>query len=427
MSSGTSIQGNPARMPSPAKPNSELVDGLHIWLSWLTGLLLPVYFLDESISLKAPLLPLMAACLLLLSAFLNLREPKANGAWQLALAVLAIGYVTGLFASGYRYGLAANALYPLLFMLLCWNRPDTFGRLAKGLALGILAVVMLGTYRFVTGEGGLPTEHLLGYWGIKYTEATRNSDALAPLLACLIALAATVRGRELGVPSWLRPLWWGVLGLSLPTLVLTYSRSAWLALLVFALAFAGAGLRRLLVLGLASALSLLVLVVVVVFWAPGILELVGDAASLLERLRSIYDPTVDSSNAERRRLLAYAFDLGWSYPLLGAGSGRFECCFTALGYLDLRDALHPENLFFHLLSEFGMPVAAAAVLLFVSAIASGLRPRADIRQRAAGAFLLAMFTWLQFNSELPSLLVWVLLGLSMAAAVPAGGPRKAEA
>lgn len=133
-------------------------------------------------------------------------------------------------------------------------------------------------------------------------------------------------------------------------------------------------------------------------------------AALGERFASIYDPKITSSNNERGQLLAYALNVGLEHPLLGAGYGRFNCCTSELGFRQLHSALHPENLFIHLLSEFGIFVGIFSLALFITVALHGLRS-SFYAQRAAARMLLALMVWLQFNSELPSLFIWSVLGI----------------
>lgn len=381
--------------------------------SRLLGLLLPAYLLDESIAFKSIATPLLLAALaglLLTSRYGSADRPPVA---RLGLFVFAAAYLSSVAVSALEHSPPINAAYPIVFAVLAIRRPAAIREFVVGFFAGTMLLVLLGWYRFVTGEGGTPSEHALGYWGIKYTLATRNSDALAPLLGMVGAVFVLSRRTAAGARQ---RRFIGILALVLcvPALALTYSRSAWLAAAAFLVLAHHGDLRRLVKAALIVAVMGLGLLVAVNAFAPELVQSIADLAALAERLRSIYDPSVDSSNDERRRLLTYAVELGWSHPLAGAGIGQFNCCYGEFGYPDLKAALHPENLFFHLWAENGIACALGLVIAVASA-ALDRRPAPEA-SRLARAVLVTMVIWLQFNSELPSLLVWIVLGLAWSSA-----------
>lgn len=380
------------------------------WIALLSGLLLPVYLLDDSVALKSVLSPVIGlACFAWLFAS-RFDGRAAGGALCLALLCFAGSYALSLAASALGMGLTLNAAYPLLFVGLCLRAPTGIGPFVRGLFVSLLAITVFGWVRFISGEGGAPGEHALGYWGIKYTEATRNNDALAPILVSALALAAFQRLHEGSARAW-RLLVWFALLIGIPALALTFARSAWIAVVCFVVLQSGSNWRVFVRLALSLAVAGTVLMAVAAMIIPDFFEQAVDLAALLERLQSIYDPSISSSNADRSRLLTYGVLLGLNHPLFGVGAGQFECCFAEFGFSDLLGALHPENLILHLFSEFGIVPAFSALAVIAIAIARGLRSRAPNRH-SAGALLTALMLFLQMNSELPSLFVWVLLGVT---------------
>lgn len=387
-------------------PWSDANFGWQRWLAVLAGLLLPIYLLDESIELKTMLSPAIGgACLVWLLSSRFVRG-MGSSAWRLLLLFFVVSYMISLAASAIAVGFTLNAVYPLLFVGFCLRRPTVVRSFAFGLFVGLLGVALLGWYRFVTGEGGLISEHALGYWGVKYTEATRNSDALVPLLVSATALALIQR-RPTGA---LRVLSLMALVIGLPALALTFARSAWLAIIAFLLLCGSSNWRMLLRVALLAVFVGLALFIVVSSVAPGFVADALDLVALLERLQSIYDPSIESSNSERVRLLTYAAEVGLGHPLIGAGAGQFGCCVEELGFRDLLGMRHPENLFMHLFSEFGVVPSLSALAIVTIACVRGLRA-ASAERRLAGAALAGLILWLQMNSELPSLFIWVLLGV----------------
>lgn len=387
-------------------PWSDADAGWQRWPAVLAGLLLPIYLLDESIELKTVLSPAIGgACLawLLSSRFVR---GMGSSTWRLLLLCFVVSYTISLAISAIAVGFTLNALYPLLFVGFCLRRPTVVRSFAFGLFVGLLGVALLGWYRFVTWEGGLISEHALGYWGVKYTESTRNSDALVPLLVSATAVALIQR-RPTGV---LRALSLMALVIGLPALALTFARSAWLAAITFLLLCGSSNWRMLLRVALLAVFVGLALFVVVSSVAPSFVANALDLVALLERLQSVYDPSIESSNSERVRLLTYAAEVGLEHPLIGAGAGQFGCCVEKLGFPDLLGMRHPENLFMHLFSEFGVVPSLSALAVVIIASVRGLCA-ASSERRLAGAALAGLILWLQMNSELPSLFIWVLLGV----------------
>lgn len=381
-------------------------------LALLAGLLLPFYVLDGSSGLKTMLLPAIGASTLSWLLTLRVEGGEENRAWRTVLLCFVVSYVTSLVASvvaGHRIPL--NAVYPLLFVVLCLCEPASVRPFVFGLSVGLVGMALFGWYRFVTGAGGVADEHALGYWGIKYTGSTRNSDALVPLLLSGMAVSQICRARAGAV----RAIWVAALVIGFSALTLTYARSAWVAMVCFLLLYSLSDWRGLLKVGLAVLLAGLAMLVVVRLAAPEVIAATGDVGALLERLRSIYDPSVQSSNGERLRLLTYAAEVGLRYPFAGGGIGQFDCCMEALDFPDLVRMRHPENLFMHLFSEFGVVSSLSALAIVAIACARGLRADST-EQRLAGAALAGLIVWLQMNSELSSLFVWVLLGVATSVA-----------
>jgi hypothetical protein len=108
--------------------------------------------------------------------------------------------------------------------------------------------------------------------------------------------------------------------------------------------------------------------------------------------------------------------LGLYDPITGVGPGQFGAYVCKLGYPELAGALHPENLFMHLFSENGIVSSISLLTVLVIAGRDGLRGT-TAEQVIAGSAMGALILWLQMNSELPSLFIWVLLGVITSAAL----------
>ncbi|MBX3205027.1 MAG: O-antigen ligase family protein [Labilithrix sp.] len=152
---------------------------------------------------------------------------------------------------------------------------------------------------------------------------------------------------------------------------------------------------------------------------------VGGGAVLL---LSAFDGTrakFTQNNLSKLDLVKNAFDLVRDSPLLGVGRGAFEATFpkvrTGTGYWVFT---HPENVIAQWTTEWGVPVAAGALL----AIAWALRPRTALaRSRPpvgawAALVAVAVHNLVDFNCEVPG----VMVALTVCAAMVAGGTGGGE-
>lgn len=399
-------------------------DALQTLAAALCGLLLPLYLFDESVALKAALSPAIPASVLFWILVSRFDGGVGSATWRLAIVALAVTFTGSVIASMLGEGVTINAFYPFLFIALCMRQPHGIRAFATALFAALLVVTLVGWYRFVTVTGGTVVEHGFGYWGIKYTASTRNSDALAPMLLSSMALVTLLR-LPAGAAPGRRLALWIALAVALPALALTFSRGAWIAVLLLLLSSSGTSWRVLVRMALLLAIAGTVLLALAAIVAPDTFSSAVDLVALLQRVQSIYDPEIQSSNDERARLLTYAVEVGLEHPLFGAGAARFNCCAAQLGFPELADNLHPENIFLHLFSEYGLLPAVSTFMILVMAAWRGLRSDRSA-PRLAGAALAAFIVWLQLNSELPSLFIWSLLGVLCSVAVHRQARRAAR-
>jgi O-antigen ligase len=398
-----------------AQSISRISEETQALLSFSVGLTLPAYMLDESFSFKDvfPWVTLLLVLALLLLSGYETRSRRP--VWTLALVCFVLSYTASLGWSYTVSELAVNASYPLLFTALCLRKNSFFRQFCCGALIGFSLLLAIGWYRFLSGEGGSPGEHALGYWGLKYTAATRNSDALIPLF-CFCSALAILSLEEFRCKTSLRLSARPLLLAALPALALSQARSAWIAAAAFAayLIFLNPKLA-----GRWAVTSILIaattLVIVQIFF-PNITETLTDITNVIQRFQSIFDSSVDSSNSERARLLNYALALGLYNPIFGAGAGNFDCCFLHTGYPELVGAMHPENLIMHLWSENGILTSVSLGALLLACCTLSSRKTASADKILACASVSSLLIWLQFNSELPSMLIWIMMGFAVASA-----------
>jgi hypothetical protein len=380
-------------------------------LAVVLGATLPLYLIDDASEVKTvvALTIVLSVCALVLSSGIRVPDLGAS-VTDVAIAGFALSYGLALAVATLNSSKAPaiNYLYPFLLPLIAFMRWQPPRALWYTAYLSLCIVVGFGWYRFLTGTGGDELEHLLGYWGVKYTSATRNNDVMVPLLASMIALLLL----ESGVTSWrVRVTNLALLVPSVLAVVFSYSRAAWLALSFFAalLFWLNRGSRRSLPQLMMYGTGIVAGIVTLVWTA----EFIGiDVSSLWIRLLSVSDSTIESTNLERWELLKYAFQLGMENPLIGAGAGRFACCMAEFGFHAAADALHPENLIANVHAEMGVVAALTLTWALASSIVRGAGAL-TVQYRAAAFVLAGLLLWLQFNSELLSLFTWTVLGMSV--------------
>lgn len=278
----------------------------------------------------------------------------------------------------------------------------------SALLVACMITVVLGYYRFVFLEGGIQAEHLLGYWGIRYTPATRNSDVLYPLVAAILS-AGLIRNAS---SQSMRAILTLVASLSIAAVVLTQSRSGWIALLVAAVTMYWTAFRPLRSEkgGIVWVLLATVVPLIIVASLP---EQYSDL--LLSRAKTIFgveQEVAEASNVERMERYTSVVTVMASNPL-GIGVGNFSC---AVGEID-REVKHAENAYLTLAMEGGWVagVSFVAILLYLF---QRLRKRGQNSQAFGGqvggisaTLLAALAVYFFFNDEVNSLFVWSLLSV----------------
>jgi O-antigen ligase len=267
-----------------------------------------------------------------------------------------------------------------------------------GMLLGVAMVVGVGFYRFVTLTGGLPAEHLLGYWGIKYLPSTRNGDAFYPLVGLGLAIAA-YRGAN-------RPATWSLLALILMfgvAIVLSSSRSAWLVMLLLLYINMRSSWTVRTVASTALAAGLVPILVIVTLPETG--EVMKDRALSIFG----YDEVIGSSNEERFGLLSASASVALAHPL-GTGIGNFS---ESVGVRSSSDGAlfnHAENLLATVAVEQGL-LGLLVYLALTALLASSM-----FRGRGATAALAAVaFGHSLLNYEVNSWFYWMVIGAALAA------------
>jgi O-antigen ligase len=306
------------------------------------------------------------------------------------------------------------------------DRGASFTRLGKGLMPFIVALAALHAAGRRTGEralaaylaaSGLVAAIGLGLWvahGASFDARARGLSGHYMTFAGQLLLEVPV---AIGVALFARGKRWrwgaaAVAALGVVALAATFTRSAWLGLLVAGAVLLGATAP----LGLAA---LAVAAVAVWFLAPG---------AFGERLRSMFDPA-NKWNAERVHMWEAGVRMFRDHPLTGVGLQDLHDVYDRYrSPLSTERAGHLHNVIVQIAATMGVVGLAAFTWLYgslVAAASAGLARRVKRRGLAAGlklgvlaalaGFLVAGFFEWNFGDEELLHPLFLLVGLAWAA------------
>lgn len=381
------------------KCHLRLIDALAKHAATFAGLLLAAYFINASTTktIFIQIGVLSAGIWLVLTP----KEKFHFNKYDILVLLFSMFYSASAFFHYEENAFVSNLYYPLLAAAVILLKPAHSRNFLFGFYIGLIAVVLIGWYRFITYDSGLMSEHLLGYWGIKFTQSTRNNDALVPLLLVVYGLSI-LRIKSNGT-LWALALF--SIAIAFPALMLSMSRGSWLGAATFLILYLIFILRDRSINGFVTMIGLPLFVLLLLsFVDEHTFNIVTD------RFVSIYDPSVaaSSSNLERVSLLKYGIELGLRNPIVGIGARNFACCLKDMGFPGEGLFQHPENFFLHMIDAVGFPATLMLCLMMAIAIVGGLRKSALCKEAYFSASCLsALFVYLQMNSELSSLVVWL--------------------
>ena len=279
---------------------------------------------------------------------------------------------------------------------------------ALALMIGCLIAVVFGYYRFITGDAGLVTEHALGYWGIRYTQASRNSDVLYPLVLLVLSVSLHAGTKK----YYLKIIYTFLSIIGCVALILSYSRGAWIAAFVACLLLmANKKSTALLYVGVISTVlfSFILLVKMIGDNQPDVLN------DVITRFMSIFDWEKQevSSNLGRLVLIKLTLQEIISHPL-GVGAQNFKLAFGG-DFI----AGNAENAYLNIALEGGI----MALVIFVVINLKLINKSAHIAKYGVGggqispqhgklalSLIVAMDLYFIFNYEANSIFVWAVIG-----------------
>lgn len=252
-----------------------------------------------------------------------------------------------------------------------------------------------------------------------------NPTYLGTFLAAMVplALGAVMRSRGGGYQRW---VYLGVLMTISVGLVFTFTRGAWLAALVVALALILSALKS--KENTKTALmALAVMAIVVTATIAGVMMTTGGRETISKRISSTFDIS-EGSVGSRVEIYKTAISITGNNPILGLGPDRFRYGFAKERSSDyVTKGMHPtvpddaHNYFLTLSSTLGLPGCLLFALFFFWTCIRGWFASADLNRRAwlmsaMGVLIALMFTPTEIGGTF-----WLWFGLGVGAA-PAALP-----
>lgn len=260
----------------------------------------------------------------------------------------------------------------------------------KLLIIACVIPVAVGWFRYFSFTGGIASEHAIGYWGIRYLPATRNSDVLYPLALSALSLNGFVKSR-----TYVKVLFAALFVLGASSVMLSLSRGAWFALAgVFAVVIGAFGRKYVLI----ALFTLPIFCLAAWSITPEIfVDLIVERALTLGTMGDSRVSNVDRLIVAKDSLVALV-----QYPF-GVGFGN-------MGWAVFRDGAplwNSENAWLTIGVEGGW----VALLLFLYLTFAQIVRAAKAPTSVGGLLTVSIFVYLIFNYELNSAFMWALLSV----------------
>jgi len=372
--------------------------------------------------LSLGILIIPASCYLLALRVMKTRQLSVNKFLLYSVFLLCLGVSLSALFSVVFVGeriirLAVFLSLPLLFSCTIRDRRALDLCLAGLVVIGVF-LALYGFYGFFTGKIGDAAKSALWgtyyqYFGIHYLNSTRNGDIHYVAIPLFLVLAVGSSRERSGMVGFLLAL---VASLFLAGILLSFSRSAWVATLGAFLAShllchrPRGGSRRarslfrpwmLLLLGVLPVIGSAVLTFNVTNYFIG--KVASVASSKLAR--NYLQERV--SNGERLEILGATVDIIVSNPL-GVGPDNLRYVYPMHGIR----VNHPENSYLHILAENGaLAFVGFLILVFYPIRVFHRVARRNARSwRAVALYAVSVYLAISylFNTEVFSLYCWVV-------------------
>lgn len=339
------------------------------------------------------------------------RKTKINTMWP--LAGLLIGYllssiVAGEFDTDFLINLLA--FYIIFFSLANIGETENIDSekieknvkncfvvlIGSGLFLGIY-----GYYGYLTGKIGDEASYFwwntMKYWGIHYTEATRNTDVhyiVFPLIALMVQEKKKIFH------------WIGIALLGSAAL-LSMARNTWVCMAVVLLVHALLGND------VKKAFKFFLLGIVGLFVAIFLLQYFGVIDYFSQKVLSIFNRSsgISNSNSQRIDIIIVTLETIFKHPL-GVGANQMYKYYHEAGlWLN-----HAENTYLNITAELGLVAAISYTYIVVNPIKQVIYKYRQLREisieeRYVLLASLYMALTMLFNTETINCYMWIIIGL----------------
>lgn len=326
---------------------------------------------------------------------------------------LLVGYIFSSFVSGEfddEFLINLIAFYIIFFTIANIAEQSNVdqGKREKNLKYSIGVLIssgvilgLYGYYGYITGKVGVEAESSwwssMKYWGIHYTEATRNGDVhyiVFPLIALIVL-------EKKKIYHWILIM---VLG---SAVLLSMARNTWLCMIVVLLVqiLLGKNIKKVVKYILVGIGGFIIAII--------LLQYFGMLDYFVQKVLSIFNrgTGVANSNSERLNIIAVTLKTIVKNPL-GVGANQMYKYYNEAGLM----LNHAENTYLNITAELGLIAAISYSYLvinpFKQVITKYKKDRAiSMEERYVLLASLYMALTLLFNTETLNCYMWIIIAL----------------
>ena len=344
------------------------------------------------------------------------RKVNRRTLWPIGLLLL--GFLISSFASGSintNFLINLIAFYVIFFVMantecnqkkaICQLQKKnviTFDAILRILVFSGVVLGCYGYYGYITGKVGTDSQYFwwtsARYWGIHYTESTRNADVHYIAFPFIAILAKEQKNFK----DVLMLLFFGV------AMILSMARNTWLCIFVVLLVylFLQDDVNKKL-----KYMATALLAIAIGYFALSYFNMtdyfVGKVLSIFSMHRT---STVSNSNSERFNVILTTIKIIVDHPL-GVGAEGLPLYYRNEGF----KLNHAENTYLNIMAEMGLISLIAYASIVWTPITSMLREKklGKLNERECFVLLAALYFALTifFNTETINCYMWIVLGI----------------
>lgn len=339
------------------------------------------------------------------------RKIKVNTLWP--LAGLLIGYfLSSIVAGELDTDFLVNliAFYIIFFSLANIEETDYIDneRIEKNvkycftvLVVSGLFLGLYGYYGYLTGKIGNEASYFwwntMKYWGIHYTESTRNADVhyiVFPLIALMVSEKKNL-------------FHWVAIALLGSAILLSMARNTWVCMVAVLLVNAQLGND------LKNYLKYVLIGIVGLFAAVFLLQYFGVIDYFAQKVLSIFNLSsgISNSNSQRADTIIVTLKTIFMHPL-GVGANQMYKYYHDAGiWLN-----HAENTYLNITAELGLVASIAYTYIVINPLKRVVHKYRQsrkilIEERYVLLASLYMALTMLFNTETINCYMWIIIGL----------------